>query len=102
MIADGQGRPRIGLGMEEGVPSLAVVSEHGKKVMAIGGDEKGYGFVVMDENEVERAGLGFMNGNSGFMIFDDNGQYVRGMIRQKDGVHYFSYVDENGNEIIAR
>jgi hypothetical protein len=36
------------------------------------------------------------------MIFDDKGQYVPGMIRQKDGVHYSSYVDEDGKEIIPR
>jgi len=51
---------------------------------------------------VERAGLGFKAGNTGVMIFDDNGQYVRGMIRQKNGIHYSSYVDENGKEIIVR
>jgi hypothetical protein len=36
------------------------------------------------------------------MIFDDNGKYVRGMIRQKNGIHYSSYLDENGKEIIVR
>ena len=56
----------------------------------------------MDEKEVERAGLGYKDGHTGFMIFDDHGKYVRGMIRQKDGVHYSSYVDENGKEIIRR
>lgn len=57
---------------------------------------------IMDENEVERAGLGIKEGNTGVMIYDDNGQYVRGMIRQKNGTHYSSYVDENGKEIILR
>jgi hypothetical protein len=27
---------------------------------------------------------------------------VRGMIRQKNGAHYSSYIDENGKEIIER
>jgi len=62
----------------------------------------GYGFVVMDENEVERAGMGVKEGNVGVVIYDDKGQYVRGMIRQKNGTHYTSYMDENGKEIIER
>ena len=103
LVADKEGRPRIGLGMDKGLPSLAMVDEKGKKIMAMGGgDEIGYGLVIMDENEVERAGLGFKEGNTGVMIFDDNGQYVRGMIRQKNGTHYSSYVDENGKEVIMR
>jgi hypothetical protein len=102
LVADKEGRPRIGLGMDEGLPSLAMVNENGKKIMAMGGNELGYGLVVMDENEVERAGLGIKEGDTGIMIYDDNGQYVRGMIRQKNGVHYFSYVNENGKEIIIR
>jgi hypothetical protein len=88
--------------MDKDLPSVAMVDENGKKILAIGGDEKGYGFVVMDENEVERVGLGFNRGNTGVMIFDDNGKYVRGMIRQKNGIHYSSYLDENGKEIIVR
>jgi hypothetical protein len=36
------------------------------------------------------------------LIYDENGTYVRGMIRQKDGSHYSSYIDENGKEIIER
>jgi hypothetical protein len=102
LVADKEGRPRIGLGMDEGVPSVAVTDENGKKILALGGDEQGYGFVVMDENEVERVGLGFKQGNTGVAIYDDTGKYVRGMIRQTDGVHYSSYVDENGKEIIER
>jgi hypothetical protein len=95
LVADKEGMPRIGLGMDEGLPSIAVVNEKGKKIMAMGGGESGYGLVVMDENEVERAGLGFKNGHTGILIYDDKGQYVRGMIRQESGVHYSSYVDEN-------
>jgi hypothetical protein len=102
LVADKEGRPRIGLGMDEGLPSLVVVDEKGKKIMAMGGDERGYGLVIMDQNEVERAGLGLKEGNAGFAIYDDKGQYVRGMIRQRNGTHYASYVDENGKEIIVR
>jgi hypothetical protein len=102
LVADKEGRPRIGMGMDEGVPSLAMTNENEKKILAMGGDMKGYGFVVMDENEVERAGMGFKEGDAGVVIYDDQGQYVRGMIRQKNGTHYLSYVDENGKEIIER
>jgi hypothetical protein len=102
LVADKEGRPRIGMGMDEGVPSLAMVNEKGKKTIALGGDYRGYGLVIMDENEVERAGLGFKEGNTGVVIYDDHGIYVRGMIRQKNGAHYSSYVDENGNEVIVR
>ena len=102
MVSDKKGRPRIGLGMDEGVPSVALVDEKGKKFLAMGGDEKGYGFVILDENEVERAGLGYNAGNTGIMIYDDKGQYVRGMIRQANGIHYSSYVDSKGKEIMMR
>ena len=102
LVADKEGRPRIGLGMDEGVPSVAMTDDNGKKILAMGGDERGYGFVVMDGNEVERAALGFKEGDTGVKIYNDKGEYVRGMIRQKDGVHYSSYVDENGKEIIER
>ena len=102
MVLDKQGRPRIGLGMDEGVPSVALVNDKGKKFLAMGGDEKGYGFVIMDENEVERAGLGYNAGNTGIMIYDDKGQYVRGMIREANGTHYSSYVDANGRETMMR
>jgi hypothetical protein len=102
LVADKEGRPRIGMGMDEGVPSLAMTNENEKKILAMGGDMMGYGFVVMDENEVERAGMGVKEGNVGVVIYDDKGQYVRGMIRQKNGTHYTSYMDENGKEIIER
>jgi len=102
LVNDKEGRPRIGLGLDEGVPSVVMVDENGKKILAMGGDEKGYGFVVMDENEVERAGMGFKNGDTGVVIYDDHGKYVRGMIRQKNGVHYSSHVDENGKEIFVK
>ncbi len=102
VVADNEGRPRIGLGLEGDLPSVAMVNEKGKKIMAMGGAESSYGFVIMDDNEVERAGLGFDKGNVGVMIYDDSGQYVRGMIRQKDGVHYSSYLNEKGKEVIER
>ena len=102
MVSDKNGRPRIGLGLDEGVPSVALVDEKGKKFLAMGGNEKGYGFVIMDENEVERAGLGYNSGNTGIMIYDDKGQYIRGMIREANGTHYSSYVDANGREIMMR
>ena len=103
VIADNSGMPRLGLGMEEGIPSMAITTSQGKKVLGIGGDKDGYGFVVMDANEVERVGMGVdAKGNSGFVIYDDKGQYVRGMIRQGDGVHYSSYMDEKGNEVVHR
>jgi hypothetical protein len=102
LVADKEGRPRIGMRMDEGVPSLAMTNENEKKILAMGGDMMGYGFVVMDENEVERAGMGVKEGNVGVVIYDDKGQYVRGMIRQKNGTHYTSYMDENGKEIIER
>ena len=79
-----------------------MVDENGKKTLVMGGNEKGYGFVIMDDNEVERAGLGFKDGDTGVMIYDDTGKYVRGMIRQKNGVHYSSHVDENGKEVIVK
>lgn len=102
LVADNSGMPRIGLGMEKETPSIAIADANGKKIIGIGGGQTGYGVAVMDKNEVERVGIGFQKGNSGFMIFNDQGRYVRGMIRQKDGVHYTSYVDENGKEIINR
>ena len=55
---------------------------------------------AMDENEVERVGVGLNKGDAGIVIYDDKGQYVRGMIRQKNGVHYTSHMDENGKEVI--
>lgn len=103
LVADRDGVPRLGLGMDEGVPSLAITNKDGKKIIGMGGDDKGYGFVVMDANEVERGGFGIDGkGNTGFVLYDSQGQYVRGMIRQENGVHYSSYVDENGKEVIHR
>jgi hypothetical protein len=102
MVLDEQGRPRIGLGMDEGVPSVALVNDKGKKFLAMGGDERGYGFVIMDENEVERAGLGLKEGTTGIVLYDDKGQYVRGMIREANGTHYSSFVDTNGRETMMR
>jgi hypothetical protein len=102
LVADKDGRPRVGLGMDEGVPSLVMINEKGKKTIGMGGDERGYGLVIMDDNEVERVGLGLKEGNTGVLIYDENGTYVRGMIRQKNGTHYSSYIDENGKEIIER
>jgi len=102
MVLDEQGRPRIGLGMDEGVPSVALVNDKGKKFLAMGGDERGYGFVIMDENEVERAGLGLKEGTTGIVLYDDKGQFVRGMIREANGTHYSSFVDANGRETMMR
>jgi hypothetical protein len=104
LVADRDGRPRVGLGTDKGMPSLAMVDEKGKKVIAIGGDESsGYGLEILDQNEVARVGLRIdKQGNSGLTIYNDRGQYVRGMIRQQNGAHYDSYVDESGKEIIER
>lgn len=102
LFADKEGRPRIGLGLDEGLPGMAIVDENGKKIIAMGGDERGYGLTVMDENEVERAGIGYKEGNTGVVLYDDEGQYVRGIIRQNDGLHYFSYMDEKGKEIVVQ
>ena len=102
LFSDMEGRPRIGLGLDEGLPSMVIVDEKGKKIIGMGGDERGYGLSIMDGNEVERAGIGFKEGNTGVVLYDDTGQYVRGIIRQKDGIHYFSYVDEKGNEIVVQ
>lgn len=102
LFADKEGRARIGLGLEEGLPSMAIVDENGKKVIGLGGDRRGYGLSVMDENEVERAGIGFKEGHTGIVLYDDKGQYVRGMILQKDGFHYFSYVGEDGKEVVVQ
>jgi len=102
LIADKEGRPRFGLGMDMGLPSFAMVDENGKKIMAMGGNKKGYGLVIMDEKEVERAGIGYDQGNAGIMLYDDKGQYVRGIIREANGNHYSSYIDDNGREIVVR
>jgi hypothetical protein len=102
LFADKEGRPRIGLGLDQGLPSMAFVDDKGKKIIGMGGDRRGYGLTIMDENEVERAGIGFKEGNTGVVLYDDKGQYVRGIVRQKDGLHYFSYVDEKGNELVVQ
>lgn len=100
LIADKMGRARFGLGTDMGIPSLAITDEEGKKIIGLGGDERGYGLVIMDGNEVERAGIGYKNGSTGIAIYDDKGQYVRGMVHESGGMHYTSYIDGNGNEII--
>jgi len=41
-------------------------------------------------------------GHTGFIILDDQGQYVRGMNRDSNGSHYFSHMDSKGVEIIDR
>ena len=102
LFADREGRARIGLGLDEGLPSMAIVDENGKKIIGLGGDRRGYGLSIMDEKEVERAGIGFKEGNTGIVLYDDKGQYVRGMIRQDDGLHYFSYVDGSGKELVLQ
>ena len=33
LVADKEGRPRIGLGLDEGVPSVVMVDENGKEVI---------------------------------------------------------------------
>lgn len=99
LISDKKGMARFGLGMDMGVPSLALTDEKGKKIIGLGGDARGYGLVIMDGNEVERAGIGYKDGNTGIAIYDDKGQYARGMINQADGMHYSSYIDRNGNEV---
>lgn len=93
LVADRQGRARLGLGMDEGVPSLAVANENGKKLIALGGDTEGYGLVIMDANEVERAGIGYKEGHTGVAIYDDKGQSVRGMVLEANGKHYLFPVD---------
>lgn len=100
LIRDKQGRARFGLGMDRGVPSVALTDENGKKIIGLGGDQNGYGLVIMDGNEVERAGIGHKEGNTGIVIYDKNGQYLRGMVSEADGGHYSSYIDSKGNEVI--
>jgi len=103
IVADNSGMPRLGLGMDEGVASIAIANKDGKKTIGLGGTAEGYGLVVMDEKEMERIGIGMdKDGNSGLVIYDNKGQYVRGMIREKTGVHYSSYVDEKGKEVVHR
>lgn len=99
MVSDAEGRPRLGLGMDEGIPGIALVDEKGAKILAMGGGEEGYGILINDKEEVQRIGLGYKNGDAGIMLYDEKGQYVRGMFRQKDGLNYFSYIDAEGNEV---
>jgi len=99
MVTDAEGRPRIGLGMDEGIPGIALVDEKGAKILAMGGGGEGYGILINDKKEVQRIGLGYKNGDAGIMLYDEKGQYVRGMFRQKDGLNYFSYIDADGKEI---
>lgn len=99
LIADKMGRARFGLGMDMGVPSLALTNENGKKIIALGGDARGYGLVIMDGNEVERVGVGYKEGSTGIALYDNKGQYVRGMVHKANNEHYSSYIDVNGNEV---
>lgn len=100
MIADKDGRPRIGLGMDKGIPGIAIADAKGTNIIGIGGNQDGgYGLQITDPKEVKRIGLGFNSGNAGIMLYDDKGEYIRGLIRQEDGLHYASYIDENGKEI---
>jgi hypothetical protein len=101
LVADNDGTPRFGLGIDKGVPSIAITNEEGKKVIGLGGNNKGYGLVIMDGNEVERAGIGFKEGNSGVALFNSEGEYVRGMVQRADGSHFASYADGKGNEIFT-
>jgi hypothetical protein len=32
-------------------------------------------------------------------LYDEKGEYIRGFIRQQDGLNYASYIDENGKEV---
>lgn len=99
MVSDAEGRPRVGLGMDEGIPGIALVDENGAKILAMGGGGEGYGILINDKEEVQRIGLGYKDGDAGIMLYDEKGQYVRGMFRQKDGLNYFSYIDADGKEI---
>ena len=102
LVADNDGTPRLGFGMDQGIPSIAMTNEENKKVLAFGGGKDGYGLVVMDGNEVERAGIGFKNGNSGIVLFNAEGEYVRGMVQRADGSHFSSYADGKGNEVFTK
>ena len=100
MVADAEGRPRVGLGMDEGIPGIALVDEKGAKILAMGGGGEGYGILINDKTEVQRIGIGYKDGDAGIMLYDEKGEYVRGMFRQKDGLNYFSYIDADGNEVL--
>ena len=69
-------------------------------IIGIGGNQEGgYGVQITDSVEVKRIGLGVNSGNAGIMLYDEKGQYVRGLIRQQDGLHYDSYIDGAGEEV---
>lgn len=99
MVADAEGNPRVGLGMDEGIPGIALVDEKGTKILAMGGAGEGYGILINDKEEVQRIGLGYKNGDAGIMLYDEKGKYVRGMFRQKDGLNCFSHIDADGKEV---
>lgn len=100
MVSDAEGRPRIGLGMDEGLPGIALLDKKSSKMLAMGGDDKnGYGLLISDNKEVQRIGLGFRDGTAGIMLYDEKGQYIRGLVRQQDGLHYASHIDKEGNEV---
>lgn len=100
MVTDAEGKPRIGLGMDKGLPGIALIDEKGSKILAMGGSAKdGYGMLISDDKEVQRIGLGFRDGNAGIMLYDEKGQYIRGLVRQQDGLHYASHIDKEGNEV---
>lgn len=102
LVADKDGTPRFGLGMDKGVPSIAMTDDNGKKIIGLGGDEAGYGLVIMDANEVERAAIGFKEGSSGVVMYNATGEYVRGMVQRADGSHFSSYIDTRGQEVISK
>lgn len=102
LVADNNGTPRFGLGMDKDVPSIAITNEEGKKVIGLGGNNQGYGLVIMDANEVQRAGIGYKNGNSGVALFSAEGEYVRGMVQRADGSHFSSHADGKGNEVFTK
>ena len=87
------------MGMDEGIPGIALVDEKGAKILAMGGGGEGYGILINDKKEVQRIGLGYKNGDAGIMLYDEKGEYIRGMFRQKDGLNYFSHIDADGKEI---
>ena len=86
--------------MDEGLPGMAFVDDMGNKIIAIGGDDRGYGLTILDKKEVERASIGYKEGNTGVVLYDEEGRYTRGMVRQEDGLNYSSYMDKEGNEIM--
>ena len=51
MIADKEGRPRIGLGMDKGIPGIALADEKGANIIGIGGNQDGYGLQITNSNK---------------------------------------------------